>query len=428
MNDNRMYWIALQNILGYGSVKVSRILEQFDDIYDLFDSRVKRKDVEYLSDKEYKALRNPDFHSALEVLYYCEDNNIQIITLDDENYPNMLKRISAPPAVLYVRGRMPNFDEEFCVSMIGTRKSSLNGNIVASTLAYRLAQAGAIVISGGADGIDTKCTQGALFAKAPSVIIRPCGVDNPYLKDPEIEEARRKVALTGALISEVQPLEGIKRNAFHVRNRLMAALCQAVVVVECPVISGVQITVTHALEYGKEIYVVPGDISDERYVGSNKMLYDGATPVYSPYDVLQEYMSIYPHKLNANNARILINEDDIYLGLQKKYSKPVVKPKKQKVKVYDFTNNHSFVGEVLKVSDSFKEIKPTKPKQPKNLPEDTENEIKIVYNKIGNEAITFDEICKDTDLDASTVMYAITELEIEGFIEALPGNKFILKI
>ena len=426
MNDNRMYWIALQNILGYGSVKISQILEQFDDIYDLFDTKIKRKDVKYLSDKEYKALTNPDFHSALEVLYYCEDNNIQIIPLDDEAYPNTLKRISAPPAVLYVRGNMPNFDEEFCVSMVGTRKSSLNGNIVASTLAYRLAQAGAIVISGGADGIDTKCTQGALFAKAPSVIVRPCGVDNPYLRDPEIEEARNKVAQTGALISEVQPLEGIKRNAFHVRNRLMAALCQAVVVVECPAISGVQITVSHALEYGKEIYVVPGDISDERYVGSNKMLYDGATPVYSPYDVLQEYMSIYPHKLNANNARILINEDDIYLGLQKKYSKPAKKKKTQVAKVYDFTKSKP-VGEVLKVSEPVKWNETNEPKESKILPEETESEIKLVYSKLKHEAITFDQICKETELDASTVMYAITELEIEGFVEALPGNKFILK-
>ena len=426
MNDNRMYWIALQNILGYGSVKISQILEQFDDIYDLFDAKIKRKDVKYLSDKEYKALTNPDFHSALEVLYYCEDNNIQIIALDDEAYPNTLKRISAPPSVLYVRGNMPNFDEEFCVSMVGTRKSSLNGNIVASTLAYRLAQAGAIVISGGADGIATKCTQGALFAKAPSVIVRPCGVDNPYLKDPEIEEARNKVAQTGALISEVQPLDGIKRNAFHVRNRLMAALCQAVVVVECPAISGVQITVSHALEYGKEIYVVPGDISDERYVGSNKMLYDGATPVYSPYDVLQEYMSIYPHELNANNARILINEDDIYLGLQKKYSKPAKKNKTQVAKVYDFTKSKP-VGEVLKVSEPVKWNETNEPKESKILPEETESEIKLVYSKLKHEAITFDQICKETELDASTVMYAITELEIEGFIEALPGNKFILK-
>ena len=426
MNDNRMYWIALQNILGYGSVKISQILEQFDDIYDLFDTKIKRKDVKYLSDKEYKALTNPDFHSALEVLYYCEDNNIQIIPLDDEAYPNTLKRISAPPAVLYVRGNMPNFDEEFCVSMVGTRKSSLNGNIVASTLAYRLAQAGAIVISGGADGIDTKCTQGALFAKAPSVIVRPCGVDNPYLRDPEIEEARNKVAQTGALISEVQPLDGIKRNAFHVRNRLMAALCQAVVVVECPATSGVQITVSHALEYGKEIYVVPGDISDERYVGSNKMLYDGATPVYSPYDVLQEYMSIYPHKLNANSARILINEDDIYLGLQKKYSKPAKKKKTQVAKVYDFTKSKP-VGEVLKVSEPVKWNETNVPKESKILPEETESEIKLVYSKLKHEAITFDQICKETELDASTVMYAITELEIEGFVEALPGNKFILK-
>ncbi|MBQ7129294.1 MAG: DNA-processing protein DprA, partial [Clostridia bacterium] len=329
---NALYWIALQSALGYGCRQISQILENFDDIENLFDKRIKHSNVKFLSDKQFKNIKTADFKKAQGIIDYCDRKDIEIITLDDEKYPIILRRIINPPCVLYVRGTFPNFDDEVGIGMVGTRKCSMNGMIAASTLAYRMAQAGAIVISGGANGIDTKCSQGAIFAKKPSVIIRPCGVDYNYLSD--LRDIRKQVENNGAVISEVQPLGRVERNAFQIRNRLISALSLGLVVIEAPLKSGTMITVAYSLEYGKDIFALPGDIADENYSGSNKLLQEGATPIYAPADVLDEYLNAFPHRLNLNKAGIPINEDDIYLRLQRKYSRPTrkaeVKQKKSK--------------------------------------------------------------------------------------------------
>ena len=327
---NAVYWVALQNILGYGSIAVSDVVESFENVADLFDKSLKRSDVKFLNDKCFKKLKSFDLKKAQAIIEYCDKKDIKIITIEDEEYPICLKRIINPPTVLYVRGELPNLNEEVGIGMIGTRDCSMNSMITASTLAYRIAQAGAIVISGGAHGIDTKCSQGALFAKKPSIIIRPCGVDYDYLAS--LSDVRKQVENCGAVISEVQPLGRVERDAFQIRNRIIAALSMGIVAIEVPEKSGVLITIGYALEYGKDIFAVPGNISDESYRGSNRLLQDGAIPVYTPADVLNEYMFSYSHKLNINYARAAINDDDIYLNLQKKYSKRVeTEPHKKKV-------------------------------------------------------------------------------------------------
>lgn len=411
---NAVYWIALQNAIGYGSIKISDILENFEDISDLFDKNLPRNEVKFLSTKQYERIKKADFKNAERIIAYCDKKNIKIITLDDKEYPVILKRIRSCPAVLYVRGELPNFDEEVGIGMIGTRNCSMNGMIIASTLAYRIAQAGAVVISGGANGIDIRCSQGAIFAKMPSVIIRPCGLDYNYLT--KWNDVYRQVEKNGAVISEVQPQGRVEPDAFQIRNRLISALSQGIVVVEAPLMSGTNITVNYALEFGKDIFAVPGDISNENYAGSNKLLQDGATPVYSPSDVLNEYIFSYPHKLNLNKAGVSINEDDIYLRLQKKYSKKALpqenekKPKKVK----------SLVQKVKKKFE--KEEKPRI--KPKELPFEADETIKTVYNSLPPEPISADDIVEISNINACDVLFALTELEINGVIKQLPGGRF----
>lgn len=412
---NAVYWIALQNAIGYGSIKTSDILEKFEDISDLFDKNLTRSDVEFLSTKQFDKIKKADFKTAESIIDYCDKKDIKIITLDDKEYPILLKRIRACPAVLYVRGELPNFDEEVGIGMIGTRNCSMNGMIIASTLAYRIAQSGAVVISGGANGIDIRCSQGAIFAKMPSVIIRPCGLDYNYLR--KWNDVYRQVEQNGAVISEVQPLGRVEPDAFQIRNRLISALSQGIVVVEAPLASGTNITVNYALEFGKDIFAVPGDISNENYAGSNKLLQDGATPVYSPSDVLNEYIFSFPHKLNLNKAGVSINEDDIYLRLQKKYSKKVSasdeeEKKPKKVKTF-----------VQKVKKKFEKEEKQKIK-PKELPFEADEIIKAVYDSLPLEPISADDIVEISNVDASDVLFALTELEINGVIRQLPGGRF----
>lgn len=411
---NAQYWIALQNAIGYGSIKISDILEKFENISDLFDKKLSRNDVSFLSAKQYEKIKKTNFKTANEIIDYCDKKDIKIITLDDKEYPIILKRIRSCPAVLYVRGELPNFDEEVGIGMIGTRKCSMNGMIIASTLAYRISQAGAVVISGGANGIDIRCSQGALFAKMPSVIIRPCGLDYNYLN--KWNDVYKSVERNGAVISEVQPLGRVEPDAFQIRNRLISALSRGILVVEAPLASGTNITVNYALEYGKDIFAVPGDISNENYAGSNKLLQDGAIPVYSPSDVLNEYIFSFPHKLNLNKAGTSVNEDDIYLRLQKKYSKKTVideeeeKPKK-------------VIGLVKKVKRKFEKEENPKVK-PKELPFSADENVKAVYDCLPLDSVSADEIIEKSGLDSADVLFALTELEINGVIRQLPGGRF----
>lgn len=429
---NAIYWIALQSILGYGANEVIHINNKFDCIKDIFDKSITFDDVKFIGEKAYKKLKNFSLKKAEAIVEYCVDNDIQIITLDDEEYPFVLKQIKNPPAVLYIKGKMPDFDEELCLGMVGTRDCSLNSMITASTLAYRLAQAGAIVISGGANGIDTKCSQGAIFAKKPSVIIRPCGIDNDYLSN--LKEIRDKVIETGgAIISEVQPLGKVEKNAFQIRNRLIAALSTGVVAIEVPEKSGVIITIGYALEYGKDVYVMPGDISDEKFKGSNKLLHDGASPVYAPIDILNEYLYNFAHKLKLDNARSNINEDRVFLGLQKKYSRKssvnnfaVQESKKKTHKKKTLTR--IFKNNLTKEQTNNSKIDSNNNKiKLSELPFVADENTKIVYNCFGEKDISADEISEKCGLDSADVVFALTDLEINGVINALPGGRFEIK-
>ncbi len=422
--NNAVYWIALQNILGYGSVAVSEILDNFENVSKLFDKSIKRKDVAFLKDKEFKKLKSFDIKKAEAIIEYCDRKNIKILTIDDEEYPVCLKRIINPPTVLYIRGELPDLNEEIGIGMVGTRNSSMNGNIIAATLSYRIAQAGAIVISGGANGIDTKCSQGAISAKKPSIIVRPCGVDYDYLSS--LKDIRKQIELNGAVISEVQPLGRVERNAFQIRNRIIAALSMGLVAIEVPEKSGVLITVGYALEYGKDIFAVPGDISDENYRGSNRLLQDGAIPVYTPADVLNEYMLSYSHKLNINYARAAINDDDIYYRLQKKYSKKADENLPIQTKKINKKSIVKIVKEKLNKEDKKELIVKEKPKFC-DLNIGADEKLECVYNCFKSEPISADDISEITGIDIADVMFSLTELEINDVITSLPGGRFEIK-
>ena len=422
---NAVYWVALQCVLGYGAREIVDICENFDDVSEIFDESIDRNDLNFISEKKLKKLKSFNLKKAAGIVDYCKRKHIEIITVDDDKYPEILRVIDNPPAVLYVRGKLPNFDEEVGIGMVGTRKCSMNGMIAASTLAFRIAQGGGIVVSGGANGIDTRCTQGALFAHKPSVIVRPCGLDYNYLRC--WEDVRNRVEKCGAVISEVQPFGRVEKGAFEIRNRIISALSRGVVVVEAPKKSGVMITVRHALNYGKDVFAIPGDLGDENYAGSNKLLQEGAIPIFTAADVLNEYKFLFSSKLNLDNAYIPLNEDDVYLKLQKKYSKNSVtqemEPEKQgKITAIIKTVTKKIVNEDVKKEA----IKPQRVKL-EVLPFEADDNTKNVYNCLGKEPMSVDLISEKSGLDASDVMFALTELEINDVITSLPGGRFEIK-
>lgn len=217
-------------------------------------------------------------------IFLAERAGAEILTVDDPGYPAPLREIPAPPPVLYVRGGWEPRDA-CAVALVGTRRCTSYGRFVAKKLAAELADRGVTVVSGLAPGIDTAAHEGALSA-GRTLAVMGSGLGNPYPAGRESLIA--EIARRGAAMSEFPWGMPGAQWTFPRRNRIIAGLAKAVVVVEAPKHSGALITVDHALAQGKEVLAVPGPITSEASRGSNCLLQDGAKLVLSAEDVLAE--------------------------------------------------------------------------------------------------------------------------------------------
>lgn len=214
-----------------------------------------------------------------------EKKGIGVVCAADGEYPARLRKIFDPPEVLYYRGRLPK--DELLVAVVGARKASAYGRNAATMLAAGLAAAGVGVVSGAARGIDSAAHTGALDGGGYTVAVLGCGVDVVY--PPENGKLLDRIAEQGAIISEYWPGAEPQARFFPVRNRIISGLARGVVVVEAAAKSGSLITADWALEQGRDVFAVPGSIFSGTSSGANKLLKQGAKPVTSAADILEEY-------------------------------------------------------------------------------------------------------------------------------------------
>ena len=203
-------------------------------------------------------------------------------------YPPLLRAIPDPPAVLWLRGEAPpELLERPSVAIVGARACSSYGRSVARTLGRELAAAGLVVVSGMARGIDSEAHRGALDAGGITVAVLGCGIDRDY--PAAHRELANRIAQRGLIVSEYEAGVEPAPWRFPARNRIIAGLCTATVVVEARERSGALITADFALEDGREVMVVPGEITSTVSAGSNALLRLGATPVTAAADVLEAF-------------------------------------------------------------------------------------------------------------------------------------------
>jgi DNA processing protein len=203
-------------------------------------------------------------------------------------YPPLLRAIPDPPAVLWLRGDAPaELLARPSVAVVGARACSSYGRSVARTLGRELAAAGLVVVSGLARGIDAEAHRGALDAGGLTVAVLGCGIDRDY--PAAHRELAARIVERGLIVSEYEPGVEPAPWRFPARNRIIAGLCAATVVVEARERSGALITADFALEDGREVMVVPGEITSSVSAGSNALLRLGATPVTAAADVLEAY-------------------------------------------------------------------------------------------------------------------------------------------
>jgi DNA processing protein len=209
--------------------------------------------------------------------------HIEILTWDDELYPTRLKEIDQPPPVLYLRGELTT-EDSWAVAVVGTRRVSAYGRQVAEEVASFLATNGVTVISGLARGVDAIAHQSALKAGGRTIAVLGCGVDRIY--PPENAQLAEKIMTGGALVSDYAPGTPPDAANFPPRNRIISGLSTATVIVEAGETSGALITAQFAVDQGREVFAVPGNIYAPQSKGTNRLIAQGAHPMLSVRDLL----------------------------------------------------------------------------------------------------------------------------------------------
>ena len=292
------YWLWLAERPGLSIREKLALLEYFHDPEDIYFAK---QYPDSISDQGKAALQDKNLGEAKRILAQCRRKKITVITWQDAAYPERLKNIYDPPIVLYCKGELAQLDALPVIGVVGTRKASAYGLNIAKKLSSEIAQCGAVVVSGMAMGVDAMATCGALETAGYAVGVLGCGVDRVY---PACNlELFRRMERNGCLLSEYPPGTKPDKWNFPRRNRIISGLSCGVLVVEAPVKSGSLITARQALEQGRDVFVVPGNIDVATFAGSNHLLREGGTAVSSGWDVVGEYKMIYPHAVKKQSEK-----------------------------------------------------------------------------------------------------------------------------
>jgi DNA processing protein len=359
-------WIILSKIPHLGPKRCRQLVEYFGSPKKALSAspkslmRVPEMGKKMLS----SILQERERIDADEDLKTVDRLGIHLISFQDDNYPQNLLHTFNPPSLLYIRGKLKERDRD-AVAMVGTRRATTYGKMMVRKLARDLAKEGLTIVSGMARGVDTAAHWGALEAGGRTVAVLGCGVDVAY--PPENRRLMAEIMESGAVISEFPlgtPPEGIN---FPRRNRIISGLSKGVVVVEAPLRSGALITADFALEQGREVFAVPGNINTPYSQGTNRQIKQGAKLVEDAEDILEE------------------------LDL-------------------------SLLGEMKRRGESAKR------KLSLSLEEEK------ILDILSEEPLHIDLLVQESSLPASRVAEVLMRLEIKGLITQLAGQQFVKEI
>ncbi len=294
MDGNTRLWLWLNYATNRNPRLFYEILSRYGDVEEAYDATVKG-DLSLLSDVRDTVLAR--MKSAADAKFldrYCgwlEKNNVSVVTAESDVYPALLNEIYDPPSLLFVKGKLPEC-LPLPIAMVGSRNCTTYGREVAELLGRQLCERGATIVTGLAAGIDTAAAKGALAAatgpECAVIGVIGCGIDQVY--PTENRALYEAVAQHGAVVTEFLPKTAPQPYNFPIRNRIVSGIARGLVVVEAAERSGTSITADCAREQGREIFAVPGRITDPMSSGTNRMLARGeAKPVTSAADILSEF-------------------------------------------------------------------------------------------------------------------------------------------
>ncbi|GAB4368551.1 MAG: DNA-processing protein DprA [Elainellaceae cyanobacterium] len=397
--DDRAFWLAWSEIPGIGAILLRRLHQHFGSLANAWEaSSAELEAVEGVGWQTAEAVsRERRRYDPPALLYKHEQKNPQFWTPADPEYPSLLLEIADPPALLYYRGTIDRLENQGIIpsiAIVGTRHPSDYGKRWTRKLSTALVEAGFTVVSGLANGVDTEAHQSALIAGGRTIAVLGTGVDVIYPWSNR--QLAQQIEKHGLLLSEHPAGTQPDRTHFPRRNRIIAGLCRATLVIEAPEKSGSLITARLANEYSRDVYALPGSLDNPRSKGCLALLNQG--------------------------AQVILGEEELLacLGLLPQLAHHLAVPANS-------SGQLSFWAEGLSGSTS-KELSPqTADLSPQTVTRSTisiSTEAQQVFQAVHLEPTTLDQIVQQTGLPTARILSSLSELELLGLVSLLPGMRY----
>jgi len=357
----RKYWLGFNVVKGIGPVRLRALRDTFGDIeraWHADDTALQKAGLDRRALQNlHQARRSLDLDRMIADVHA---SGAVILTLDDPDYPRLLRELPGSPPVLYVKGTLSDADQ-WALAFVGTRRASVYGRDMTYRLVTSLVQAGLTIVSGLALGIDAAAHKAALEAGGRTIAVLGSGIDRIY--PPEHRQLAAAIAQSGALVSEFPLGTPPEAKNFPVRNRLISGLSLGVVVVEAPESSGALLTADTALDQGRDVFAVPGNVTAKTSMGTNRLIQNGAKLVIDANDILDE--------LNLTRTTV-------------------------------------------ETSKHVRQIAPDNPVEAS------------LSQLLGEEPVHIDDLCEQSGLPITTVSSALALMELKGIVHRLDGMHYTL--
>ncbi|MDE5855201.1 MAG: DNA-processing protein DprA, partial [Ruminococcus sp.] len=285
MNDVK-YWIWLTMVFGIASRRLWQLMSVFETAEEAYYELCSDGRLLNLTANEKRNIKTYSLIGVEEIISNCENKGIEMVCYSSEKYPNQLKYILNPPAVLYYKGNIDCLIGTKTITAVGARSASAYSINVTKRICSELAANGIIIVSGFALGTDINAHMAAVAENMPTACVMGCGIDNDYPKGNSIYRDKI-IKAGGVLISEYRPETSVAKGNFSARNRILSALGRATVIFEASAKSVALITADYAAEQGREIFSLPpADIFSDAYAGNVELLRNGALPVFGAEEIL----------------------------------------------------------------------------------------------------------------------------------------------
>lgn len=397
--DSRLYWIWLAQNLGPGDPAMGGLLDAFGTAAAIYAATEKDLQSAGMGVGVIRRLKDKSLHEAHTILNRVTEAGDWVLTPDDALYPVNLRRLSDRPAVLYCRGTMPDMDMRLTIAVVGTRHTSDEGWQETYRLAAELAAGGAIIVSGGAKGIDAAAHAGAMESGGVTVAVMGCPVDERY--PVENIPLRERIVVDGGLLMSEYPHGEPYRCVYQIRNRLLSGLSHGVCLGETPVRSGARITARLAREQGRDVFAMPGSLAGHRNDGAHREIRGGAALVTCAAELLEEYTALFGDTLDIDAAK------ETHKLLEAKIAaKPETVKKNQKTVV------------------TKAETPAPTPQVSAVCPDAASPTARQVYDVLTERPCPVDDLAVKTGLSVAALLGALTELEMFGCAGNAAGQQY----